>query len=123
MFKRYPPPSRRAIFYAQEAALNAGAAEIASMHVLYGLMLVPSSRANSLFKLDERFPEKAPQMRAMKRATGQRDIPLAQGSKRILAYAAEESNVLGDSWIDTDHLMLGCANATARRQPRWRNLA
>jgi ATP-dependent Clp protease ATP-binding subunit ClpC len=107
MFKRYPPPSRRAIFFAREAALAAGAAEIDSMHLLSGLVLEKPSRANGLLKLDERFPEEAARMRALKRATERKDIPLTRDSKRILVFAAEEANELDDYWIDTDHLVLG----------------
>jgi ATP-dependent Clp protease ATP-binding subunit ClpC len=107
MFKRYSPPARRAIFYAREAALSAGATEIDSTHLLCALALEKSSCANRLFKLDERFPEEVAQMRVLKRAAGQKDLPLNRDSKRILAYAAEEANGLDDYWIDTDHLVLG----------------
>jgi hypothetical protein len=65
------------------------------------------SRANELFKLDERFPEEIIRMHALKRATEQRDIPLTFDCKRALAYAAEEANRQDDYWIDTDHLVLG----------------
>ena len=107
MFKRYPPLSRRAIFYAHTAALNAGKNEIDSLNVLCGLMQEKDSRANSVLKLDERFPEEVAHMRAMKRAFEQKEIPLSRDAKRILAYAAEEANAMADYWIDTDHLVLG----------------
>jgi ATP-dependent Clp protease ATP-binding subunit ClpC len=106
MFRRYPTPSRRAIFFAREAALSAGASEIDSMHLLSGLVLEKPTRANELFKLDVRFPEAAVHMRALKRAEP-KDIPLSRDSKRILVYASEEANKLDDYWIDTDHLVLG----------------
>jgi ATP-dependent Clp protease ATP-binding subunit ClpC len=107
MFERYSLPSRRAIFYIREAALNAGAAEIDSMHILCGLTLEKSSRANSLFQLKKRFPEEAARMRTVKLASGDKGIPLTSESKRILAYAAEEANRMDDYWVDTDHLVLG----------------
>jgi|SRR5579859_54002 len=128
MFKRYPAPSRRAIFYAREAALHAGATHIDSTHLLSGLMREQTSRANGSFKLDERFPEEAARMRALNRASEQKDIPLAHDGKRVLAYAEEEANNLESYWIDTDHLILGmlrerkCA-AAARLEESGLNIA
>ncbi len=107
LFKRYSAPSRRAIFYAREAALHAGASQIDSMHLLSGLTLEQNSRANLSFKLGERFPEEAARMRALKWASDQKDIPLAHDGKRVLAYAEDEANNLESYWIDTDHLVLG----------------
>ena len=107
MFERYSLPSRRAILYAREAALHAGAAEIDSMHLLSGLTREKSSRANALFKLAERFPDEAARIRAIKRVHEQNDIPLTDNSKRILFYTTEEANRMDDYWIDTDHLVLG----------------
>jgi ATP-dependent Clp protease ATP-binding subunit ClpC len=107
MFERYSIPSRRAIFYAREAALNAGAAEIDPMHLLCGLMVEKSSSANAVCKFADRFPEETARMRAMKREPTQTSLPLTVACKRILAYTAEEANRLDDYWIDTDHLVLG----------------
>jgi len=118
MFKRYPPPSRRAVFFAREAALDAEAAEIDAIHLLSALMREKTSRANVILKLDERFPEEAARIRALERVSEQKDIPLSRDSKRILVHAADEANGLDDYWIDTDHLVLGilreptCAAAT-----------
>jgi hypothetical protein len=66
MFERYSHPSRRAVFFAREAARDARAAEIDSMHLLYALTLETSSRANVVFGLNQRFPEEVARMRAMK---------------------------------------------------------
>jgi|SRR5579862_6418621 len=106
-FSRYTPPSRRAIFYAREFALNSGAQEIDSTHLLRGLLMDGTSRANALFKLSERFPEETAQMRSLKRAADQRDVPLSHGGKRVLVLAENEANQLDSYWIDTDHLTLG----------------
>ena len=107
MFKRYPPPSRRAIFYARESALHAGATEIDSIHLLWGLTLERTSRANTVFRLDERFPEESARMRTLKRATDPKEIPLSPEVKKVLVYAADEANHIDSYWIDTDHLTLG----------------
>jgi len=105
LFKRYPAPSRRAIFYAHHAALHAGSGEINSTHLLAGLLVEPSTRANLLFGMDKLFREEASRVRALKPYPGTKEIPVSRDGKRILAYAAEEANQLDDYWIDTDHLL------------------
>jgi len=112
-FSRYAPPSRRAIFYAREVAFHAGATEIDSMHLLSGLTLEESSIANRLFKLSERFPEKAASARSLSRALGQTEIPLATEGKRVLLFAEDEANRLDSYWVDTDHLILGILRQTS----------
>jgi ATP-dependent Clp protease ATP-binding subunit ClpA len=121
IFNRYPPSSRRAIFYAREWALNSGASEIDSIHLLSGLTVDKTTRANTVLKLDERFPEEAARLRAMTRSTAHRNIPLGREVKRILARAVEEANEQDSYWIDMDHLALGilreqdCAAASSLR--------
>ena len=107
MFERYSTPSRRAIFYARAVALNNGAAEIDSMHLLLGLTIEKSSQANALFKLKKRFPEESARIRRMKWIHEQKDLRLTLDCKRVLAFTAEEANAMDDYWIDTDHLVLG----------------
>jgi len=106
MFARYPPPSRRVIFYAREAALNAGAVAIDSSHLLAGLILEVAGRETDWYKLGERFPEETARLRKMPRAAP-KDIPLARDARRVLALAEVEANQLDCYWIDTDVLMLG----------------
>lgn len=106
MFERYSIPSRRAIYFARKAALQAGATEIDSIHLLTGLIEEKSSHANSLFRLDERFPREAAALRAAGSARD-KNIPLANDCKRILWYARREADRLASKWINTDHLLLG----------------
>lgn len=106
-FERYSVPSRRVVYRARKAALTAGTAKIDSMHLLHGLIEEKSSHAHSLFKLEERFPETAAQMRVVKPAPERRDISLADDCKRILAYTVLEADQLNSYWIHTDHLLLG----------------
>ncbi len=91
LFRRYPPPNRRAVFYAREAALYAGANEIDSIHLLSGLLVEPSTRANQLFRLEERFPEETARMRALKVFPEPRTIPpLARVRSKILHHRVTE---------------------------------
>jgi ATP-dependent Clp protease ATP-binding subunit ClpC len=107
IFRRYPEPSRRVIFYAREAALYARANEIDSMHLLAGLLVEPSNRAARIFHLADRFPEESARMRSLKIFPEPRILPLTRDCKRILAFAEKEADRLDDYWIDTDHLLLG----------------
>lgn len=107
MFERYSHPGRRVVYYAHEAAIDAGAAEIDSMHLLCALTMEQSSRANSVFRLKERLPQEAARMRAVRLSSEKRTLPLSNDCKRILAYAAQEADGRGDYWVNTDHLVLG----------------
>ncbi len=106
-FKRYTEASRRAIFFAREAALNANKSEVDSICLLSALLLEKQARSNVVFKLDEKMSQEAARMRAMVRATKQRNLPLDYHTERILAYSLEEANAADQYWIDTDHLVLG----------------
>ncbi len=107
MFERYSTASRRAIFYARAVALTDGAAEIDSIHLLWGLMVEKSSQANALFKLKDRFPEESARTRKMRWTHQPKDLRLTHNCKRVLAFTAEEANRMDDYWIDSDHLVLG----------------
>ena len=111
MFNRFPPPSRRAIYFAREAALNMGASEIDPTHLLGGLTVDQNSRVNTVFKLDQRLSDEAAQMRSMSKAADQKVIPLTKDMKQILRLAEDEANRLNSYWIDTDHLTLGLLRA------------
>ena len=106
MFERYAPSSRRAIFFAREAALHDSESDINSHFLLLGLLREPN-RANTLFRLSELLPDEAQRQAALPKYPEPRDLALAKDAKRILAYAAEEANRLENYWIDAEHLVLG----------------
>ena len=104
MFDRYSPPARRAIYYAREAALYSPSTEINSNHILSGLLVEQSSRANTVLQLNKIFVDEAARMCALQKFPQPRDIPLSRDSKRIVAGAAVEADRTNQYWIDTDHL-------------------
>ncbi len=106
-FKRYAPPSRRAIYFARETALHAGATHIDSCHLLCGVLREKSSRADKLFQLSQRFAEETARVRSLTRFPQARNLPLAEDARRIFALTTEEANLQKNYWIDTDHLILG----------------
>src|SRR5690348_2854042 len=112
MFKRYTEASRKAVFFAREAALDAGIEAIDSESLRLGLIREPSNRANSLYYLNKLFPNDVPASSGLTHEKKPRDLQLTNDMKRILAYAAEESDRLDDYWIDTEHLVLGILRET-----------
>src|SRR5215475_7293772 len=107
MFERYTESNRRAVYFAREAALHADANQISADHLLLGLLREPSNRVNVLFDLRDKFPEEAKSQAALAKFADPHDIPLANESKRILAYAAEEADRIKSYPIGTEHLLLG----------------
>jgi ClpA/ClpB-like protein len=118
MFERYTKNARRAIFFARDEASRVGSTCIEAEHLLLGVMRSCDPELNEALELKDL--EDA--LRAELAATGQReitskriDIPLANQSKRILAYAAEEAERLNSREIGSAHLLLGIAREPEHR--------
>jgi hypothetical protein len=108
MFERYTDVARRAIFYARFEAAAAGSPYIESEHMLLGLLRdhrplaarIPNGTdLNAIRK--ELIPSPGP------RASTAVDLPLSNAMKRVLAYAAEDSERLRHRHIGAEHLVLG----------------
>jgi hypothetical protein len=67
------------------------------------------SRANTLFQLRERFPLYCggPSKFATSEDVPKRETLLTNDAKSVLRSAAWEADMMGDYWIDTEHLLLG----------------
>jgi ATP-dependent Clp protease ATP-binding subunit ClpA len=130
MFQRYTTETKRAIYFAAQRALYEGATNIASLHLLLGLVTDHDSRANTVFGIRQILPEETAKQAALDghNAGNKCDLDLKTISpeplfripketsntvkmspegKRILACTAREANMLRDYWIDTEHLVLG----------------
>jgi ATP-dependent Clp protease ATP-binding subunit ClpA len=128
MFQRYTDETKRVIYFAAQLALYESAAFIDSTHLLRGLLTDSESRANSIFRLCQLFPEDAAKQSTLKgqqvdnkcqltvqetsrqsafKKTAPNMIGLGEDGKRILVYTAREANRLKDYWLDTEHLVLG----------------
>jgi ATP-dependent Clp protease ATP-binding subunit ClpA len=124
MFERYTESARRAVFSARAEASQSVCKHIESHHLLLGILreqagLLPWLDAGVIEEIRadcvKRFP---PRLNAQ--VPG--DLPLSHETKRALAYAAEEAELLHDQHIDCGHLLLGLlreerseAAATLRR--------
>ena len=112
MFERYTEDARRVIFFARYEASMFSASYIETTHLLLGLLheggglverfLRPGTSVSDLRKeLTAGQPEAAAQVSTSV------DLPLSMDSKRVLAYAADESQHLSHRSITIVHLLLG----------------
>jgi hypothetical protein len=109
MFERYTEKARRVIFFARYEASEFGAPYIETEHMLLGLMrenpvllqLMPDLQPESVRKeIVARSP-----LREKTRTSV--DLPLSNECKRVLAYAAEEAELLASQTIGPGHMLLG----------------
>jgi hypothetical protein len=109
MFERYTEKARRVIFFSRYEASKYGSEYIETEHLLLGLLredwtftkrVLPTGSAEKIRAIiDARSPRKPSLPTSV-------DLPLAGGSKRVLALAAKEADELGHGPIGTGHLLL-----------------
>lgn len=112
MFERYTEKARRVIFFARYEASQFGASQIEAEHILLGLMREDKNLANRFFSRAQSSIEairKEIEGRTIlrERISTSVDLPLSIEAKRVLAFAAEESERLNHRHIGTEHLLLG----------------
>jgi ATP-dependent Clp protease ATP-binding subunit ClpC len=112
MFERYTEKARRVIFFARYEASQFGASQIEAEHILLGLIREDKSLTTRFFNRVQANIElirKEIEGRTIlrDRITTNIDLPLSGEAKRVLAFAAEESERLGNRHIGTEHLLLG----------------
>ncbi len=111
MFERYTEKARRVIFFARYEASQFGSTYIETEHLLLGMAREDTAIAKRLSRppftiefIRQRIKE---QTTARGKIPTSVDLPLSAGCKRVLNYAAEEADRLGDKHIGTNHLLLG----------------
>ncbi|MFN2454661.1 MAG: ATP-dependent Clp protease ATP-binding subunit [Pyrinomonadaceae bacterium] len=112
MFERYTEKARRVIFFARYEASQFGAPAIEPEHLLLGLMREDKSLTARFFPRSQLSIEairKDIEARTLLREkiSTSVELPLAPETKRVLAYAHEESDRLQHRHIGTEHLLLG----------------
>jgi ATP-dependent Clp protease ATP-binding subunit ClpA len=109
MFERYTEKARRAIFFARYEASQFGRHEIETDFLLLGIIRENRALSYRWFGEDGQDVRKSVERKysPLKRFSTSVDLPLSPASKRVLAYAAEESERLGHKHIGTEHLFLG----------------
>ena len=112
MFERYTEKARRVIFFARYEASLVGGRAIEAEHILLGILredriLVQGLFSDAAANVDAIRSEIASRMISMDRLHASVDLPLSPGAKRVLSFAADESERLHSRHIGTEHLMLG----------------
>ncbi|MBO0860656.1 MAG: hypothetical protein J2P21_19675 [Chloracidobacterium sp.] len=112
MFERYTEKARRVIFFSRYEASQFGASQIEAEHLLLGLVREDKNLSARFFRHareDVELVRKEVEARTVirDRIHTNIDLPLSAEAKRVLSFAAEESEKLGDQHIGTEHLLLG----------------
>src|SRR6185503_5723408 len=113
MFERYTEKARRVIFFARYEALQYGSQVISPEHILLGLMREDKTISARFFPFRNSLTVEAIRREVEERIVLRERIPqsvelhLAPETKRILAFANEESTRLKNRHIGPEHLLLG----------------
>ena len=113
MFERYTEKARRVIFFARYEALQYGSHYISPEHILLGLMREDKTISARFFPFRNNLTVEAIRREVEERIVLRERIPqsaelhLAAESKRILAFANEESRQLQNRHIGPEHILLG----------------
>jgi ATP-dependent Clp protease ATP-binding subunit ClpC len=115
MFENYSKKAKRIIFYSRREAGEYGAIAIDTEHLLLGLVREDETLIKrfilstySIKSLHERIEQN---ITKGSKILGSVDMPLSEGYKEVLAYAADEAKQLSSKYIDTKHLLLGILRA------------
>jgi ATP-dependent Clp protease ATP-binding subunit ClpC len=110
MLENLSERARRTLFFARYEAARAAASAIASEHILLGLLRESDELVEQLLR---RFKLSTDGLRqdlgvsvGVADAQAPADLPLAEDSRKVLLLAAHESEILGQTAIGNDHLLL-----------------
>lgn len=112
MFERYTEQARRVLFFARYEASEFGSLSIESEHLLVGLIRESKGLTGRIFaqpslSLDSIRKEIEDRVAVRKRVATSVEMPFSDETKRVLQFAAEESDRLLHNYIGAEHLLLG----------------
>jgi ATP-dependent Clp protease ATP-binding subunit ClpC len=110
MFERYTEKARRVIFFARYEASQYGSSYIETEHLLLGIVREDKALVRRCLPrgAEDLLREKVDSLPSLgEKLSTSVDLPLSNPGKRVLAYAAEESDRLKHEHIGTEHLLLG----------------
>jgi ATP-dependent Clp protease ATP-binding subunit ClpA len=112
MFERYTEKARRVIFFARFEASSFGASQIEAEYILLGLLREDRKVVTRFFNQPhvsiETIRKEVEKCLVIHPPTSSNiDLPLSPEAKRVLSFAAEESEKLNHRHIGTEHLLLG----------------
>ncbi len=110
MFERYTEKARRVVFFARYEASQYGAKEIATEHLLLGLMREDRMLMNRFLGPTEVRANLRGEMEREiipgERVSTSVEIPLSTECKKVLNLAGEEAQRLAQRQVGTEHLLL-----------------
>lgn len=122
VFERYTPDARKAVADAEDEARVRGQGHVGTEHLLLALIRnEASASARTLRALGVSFDAVHAQVAPLLtegRGSPAGQIPLTPTARRSMDFALRESRQLGESRIDTDHLLLGLLDEGESPGPR-----
>ncbi len=112
MFERFNEHVRRSLFFARYEASRAASRAIGTEHLLLGMLRESDEVMTELFDLLDvdvrRVREELLGNRlVVERVSTSPDLPLAEETKKALAFAVHEAESMGHQSVGTEHLLLG----------------
>jgi ketosteroid isomerase-like protein len=111
MFERYNEKARRVIFFARFEASQYGSPQIGTEHILLGVMREGHTLMRQLLGPDVGARQIRTEIEKVitKGETFSRsvEVPLSGESKKVLQFAAQEAERLGNRYVTTEHFLLG----------------
>jgi ATP-dependent Clp protease ATP-binding subunit ClpC len=112
MFERFNENVRRALFFARYEASRAASHQIATEHVLLGML---READETLVELCGSVGVDVRELRdqllgegvALEPVSTSPDLPLSEDTKKALAFAVHEAETMGHGRVGTEHLVLG----------------
>lgn len=107
-FERFTPRARNAVVAAQNAAHEAGNAEITPDHLILGVLADPDALATKLLRAQQVDPESVRAAVTMPPAADEPPqlIPFSGPARKALELTFREALRLGHNYIGTEHLLL-----------------
>ena len=130
MFERFNEHVRRSLFFARYEASRTSSRSIGTEHVLLGMLREADPAFNGLLEekgIDARElrEELLGDRMTLERVSTSPDLPLAEETKRVLAFAVHEAEGMGHANVGSEHLVLGLLRveeSTAAQYLNARNL-
>lgn len=111
MFERYNEKARRVIFFARYEAGQYGSRQIGTEHILLGVMREGQTLMRQLLGPDADPGQIRTEIEKVitkgETFSTSVEVPLSGESKKVLQFAAEEAERLGNWYIATEHFLLG----------------
>ncbi len=111
MFERYTEKARRVLFSSIYIARRIGSPEVETEHLLLGLLSKDKGLARRFLGSPwaaELVWRKIEQSKPIREKTpGPMELPLSNLCRHVLAFAAEEADLLSNKYVCTEHLLLG----------------